>query len=270
MNKNVIKLALMAIATTLSYSCAMKQTNKNEQKESWKLVWEEEFSQKDDVDSTYWSRIGRGKSDWNNYMSKVNELFEMRDGNLVLKGRVNDICPNDTAPYITGGVYTKGKINFNGCKISVRAKLQAAKGAWPAIWMLPDDDMPWPEGGEIDIMERLNGDRIAYQTTHSHYTQILGESENPKKGSIGEIDPDDYNVYSVIIDKDSLTYLINDKITLIYPKIETDKAGQFPFDRHRYYLLIDMQLGGSWVGDVDPNDLPVEMLVDWVKVYERK
>lgn len=28
-----------------------------------------------------------------------------------------------------------------------------------------------------------------------------------------------------------------------------------------------MQLGGAWVGDVDLNDLPVEMEVDWVKYY---
>ena len=37
-----------------------------------------------------------------------------------------------------------------------------------------------------------------------------------------------------------------------------------------YYLLIDMQLGGSWVGGVDPKDLPVEMLVDWVRSYEKE
>ena len=28
-----------------------------------------------------------------------------------------------------------------------------------------------------------------------------------------------------------------------------------------------MQLGGQWVGDVDPNDLPVEMEIDWVRYY---
>ena len=32
--------------------------------------------------------------------------------------------------------------------------------------------------------------------------------------------------------------------------------------------LIDMQLGGSWVGAVDPSRLPVEMEIDWVKHYQ--
>ena len=51
--------------------------------------------------------------------------------------------------------------------------------------------------------------------------------------------------------------------------ISTDKEGQYPFYQP-YYLLIDMQLGGSWVGGVDPKDLPVEMLVDWVRYYEKE
>ena len=52
-------------------------------------------------------------------------------------------------------------------------KRQAAGGAWPAIWMRPEG-AAWPSGGEIDIMERLNNDSIAYQTVHSHYTYTLG------------------------------------------------------------------------------------------------
>jgi hypothetical protein len=31
--------------------------------------------------------------------------------------------------------------------------------------------------------------------------------------------------------------------------------------------MIDMQLGGSWVGDVDESTLPCKMYVDWVKYY---
>jgi hypothetical protein len=31
-----------------------------------------------------------------------------------------------------------------------------------------------------------------------------------------------------------------------------------------------MQLGGAWVGSVDPDDLPVEMEIDWVRNWVRK
>ncbi len=56
---------------------------------------------------------------------------------------------------------------------------------------------------------------------------------------------------------------------MTYPRIDTAVDGQFPFDRP-YYLLVDMQLGGNWVGSVDPSELPVEMEVDWVRYYKRK
>ena len=51
--------------------------------------------------------------------------------------------------------------------------------------------------------------------------------------------------------------------------IETDKEGQFPFVGKDFYLLLDMQLGGNWVGQVDPADLPVEMEIDWVRFYRK-
>ena len=63
---------------------------------------------------------------------------------------------------------------------------------------------------------------------------------------------------------------INDIHTFAYPRIETGKEGQFPFTDKEFYLLLDMQLGGSWVGAVDSSDLPVEMEIDWVRFYQKK
>lgn len=236
-------------------------------KQEWKLVWEENFDQTDSFDDSVWSKIPRGTADWNNYMSDFDSCYAMRDGNLVLRGLANFSLPNDTAPYITGGVYSKGKKSFMRGRIEIRAKLNGATGAWPAFWLLPEN-APWPMGGEIDIMERLNNDTIAYQTVHSHYTYDLGFENEPPHGSTGPIDRDGYNVYAVELYPDSLSFFINDYHTFTYPKIETTEEGQFPFDQP-FYLLLDMQLGGSWVGAVDPDDVPVEMLIDWVRFYQK-
>ena len=65
-------------------------------------------------------------------------------------------------------------------------KLNGATGAWPAFWLLPQDGK-WPGGGEIDIMERLNNDSIAYQTVHSHYTFDLGIKDNPETGGARDL-----------------------------------------------------------------------------------
>ena len=233
--------------------------------DQWKLVWEDNFDQKTGFDPQVWSKIPRGKSDWNNYMTDFDSCFDMRDGNMVLRGIINSASPNDTAPYLTGGIYTKGKKAFSNGRLEIRAKLNGARGEWPAIWMLPID-APWPMGGEIDIMERLNHDTIAYQTIHTNYTYNLGIKDNPLSHSVGAINPDDYNVYSVEMYPDSIAFYINDTHTSL-SRIEQTRR-QF-FDQP-FYLLIDMQLGGSWVGAVDPKELPVEMYVDWVRSIRKR
>ena len=195
--------------------------------------------------------------------------YDMRDGNLILRGIVNPDTKTDTSTYITGGVYTKYKRPFHNGRIEVKAKLQCATGAWPAIWLKPfeEEKYPWPSGGEIDIMEHLNYDSIVYQTVHSNYTQIQNMKEYPKHGITAPINRDDYNVYAVEMYPDSVVFFVNNQHTHTYPRINPAKEGQFPFDKP-YYLLIDMQLGGNWVGKINPEDLPVEMQIDWVRYYK--
>jgi beta-glucanase (GH16 family) len=181
----------------------------------------------------------------------------------------NSNLANDTSRYITGGVYTHNKVSFGEGRLEIRAKLNGAKGAWPAFWMLPEN-ATWPDGGEIDIMERLNFDSIVYQTVHSHYTQSLKIKNDPPSHTIASINPGGFNTYGVDKYADSLVFFVNDKRTFSYPRIKTDKQGQFPFNLKKQYLLIDMQLGGSWVGEIEDDDLPVEMEIDWVRFYSFK
>lgn len=252
----------LVLGLAILFGCQPKKSTE------WKLVWEDNFDGVDSFDETKWSKIPRGLSDWNNYMSDFDSCYAIENGNLVLRGLVNYSLPADTAPFLTGGLYTKGKMGFANGRLDIRAKLYGATGAWPAFWLLPENSK-WPYGGEIDIMERLNNDTIAYQTVHSPYTQVLGIRDNPKQGSTGRINRDDYNVYSVEMYHDSLVFFINDIRTFSYPRIETDKEGQFPFADKPFYLMLDMQLGGSWVGKVDSADLPVKMEIDWVRFYQK-
>ncbi|MBL7763646.1 MAG: glycoside hydrolase family 16 protein, partial [Chitinophagaceae bacterium] len=147
------------------------------------LEWHEEFNQTNSFDEKSWTKIPRGTSDWDKYMSNYDSLYAIRDGKLILRGIKNTNQPNDTARYITGGLYTKDKVNFGFGRLEIRAKLNGARGAWPAIWMLAENNQ-WPDGGEIDIMERLNSDSIAYQTIHTYFTYHLKIKE-PKQGSTG-------------------------------------------------------------------------------------
>jgi len=265
----------------LLLSCipSFAKENKTDKGNKYRLVWQEDFKG-NTFDGKSWSKIPRGNADWNRHMSDDARLYEVKDGKLILYGANNDGSyrydmkgngeqATDTARFVTGGLFTKDKRNIKYGKVEVKAKLGKARGAWPAIWMLPDDGAKWPDGGEIDIMEHLNYDSIAYQTVHTYYTYVLKEDQNPPHSAVGKIDPDGYNVYAVEILPDKLVYSINGKTTFSYPRIETEKKGQYPFGGP-FYLLIDMQVEGGWVGKAVPAELPVKMEIDWVKMYQLK
>lgn len=88
------------------YACLYSYTE-------WELVWEDNFDGAE-PDTTIWSRIPRGRPDWQNTQSFDNRCYEMRDGCLILKGIVNDNMDVDTAKYLTGGLWTKDKHAFIG------------------------------------------------------------------------------------------------------------------------------------------------------------
>lgn len=232
-------------------------------------MWEDNFD-RSELDPSVWRRTNRGTPEWQNTQSHDPRCIDLRDGCLVLRGIVNDNLEADTAHFLTGGVVTQYNLPLPAPgRYEIRARLHGARGEWPAIWLLPYDfdKKGWPYGGEIDIMERLGSDPFALQTIHSNYIENLGQGENPPHGSQGDIRPDDFNVYAADITADSIVLSINGKPTLTYPRIPgKEECGQYPFLVPQF-LLIDMQLGASWLERVHPEDLPVEMEVDWVRVY---
>jgi beta-glucanase (GH16 family) len=60
------------------------------------------------------------------------------------------------------------------------------------------------------------------------------------------VKPSEFNTFGLEWFPDKLVFTINGEHTMTYPKITTDKPGQWPFDQP-FYLLIDMQLGGKWL-----------------------
>lgn len=264
-----IGAAGIALALFLLYHFTL-QAQSPEIKEGshlWELVWIDDF-EGDEINDSVWSIIPRGRNEWNNTMSPNPECYKVDSGFLHLYGIQNKSFVNDTSKFLTGGIYTKDKFKFEPtCRIEVRVKIKSAIGAWPAIWMMPFEvEKGWPWDGEIDIVEKLNFDNFAYQSLHTHYTRDLKMS-TPQRSVKPEIKVDDFNVYGVEIFPDSLRFTLNGKITLTYPKVESlVDEGQFPFYRN-WYLIIGMQLGGTWVGDVDPSTLPCEIEIDWVKYF---
>lgn len=259
-HKPFVLLFTVVVLSITMWSCKAPKSQNN-----WNLVWEENFNEAE-LDTTIWSKIPRGGG-WAMHMSDLEELYQLKDGCIYLGAIKNTTLPNDTAKYLTGGIWSRYKKEFSFGKIEVRAKFSSAKGFWPAIWMIADP-IPYPYGGEIDIMEHLNHDDFVYQTSHSHYTIDL-KKDTPKKYTTAKINRDGFNTYAVEMYKDSLVYSVNGEKTITYPKINGGKDGQFPFAYDPFHLRLDAQLSGSWVGPVDPKELPAALIIDWVKFYKK-
>lgn len=231
----------------------------------WNLVWHDEFDGPE-LDPEKWSHCKRGRSDWNNTMSDDARCFALKNGRLQLRGLVNDPADRNTAPFLTGGVTTRGKFDFTYGKVVIRARFKSARGAWPALWMLGSGG-GWPDGGEIDLMEHLNFDDKVYQTVHSAYTQA-GHKQDPPASSTSPIDRDAFNTYGLEWYEDRLELTCNGKTTMTYPRRPEKGAGQWPFDGP-FYFILSMQVGGKWVGEADPGDYPAGMEIDWIRVYQK-
>jgi beta-glucanase (GH16 family) len=242
--------------------------DENRTNKEWQVVWEDDFNVAK-LDTTKWTKIPPNKADWGNYMTSDPQCYDFQDGKIYLKGIVNPDTLKDSRPYLTGGIYTKGKFAFQYGKIEICAKLESARGAWPAMWMLAEQKKygTYPNNGEIDIMEHLNSDNIIYQTTHSYYTLKLGQKDNPPHHGTTKIDTKKFNIYGLTWYPDKLMFSLNGVDTFTYPRVDGVDKSQWPYDQP-FYILIDQQLGGSWVGKVKDKDLPVNMIVDWVKVYQ--
>ena len=229
----------------------------------WKLRFTEDFKGKG-LNEKLWMRIGAGGSDWNRNMSLRPDLVAVKDGLLHVYGVKNDDLAADKRRVLTGGVSTKGRFAVKYGKVEIRCKLKGQKGAWPAIWMMPEPPCAkWPDGGEIDIIERLNFDDFVHHTVHSSWT--AAHDNDPPNCGKGSIKPSEWNIYAIEWTPEQIVWKVNGKVTHKYAKIGDDPT-RFPWTVP-FYLMIDMQLGGKWVGEVDEETLPTVMHVDWVKFY---
>ena len=234
----------------------------------WKLVWADEFNGKE-LDTESWERCPRNKADWGRHMSNLDSLVKVENGVLKLYGINRPEGVEDNVPFLTGGVQSRHRRSMKMGRFDVRARFDCGQGFWPAIWLMPDIRVPWPTGGEIDIMEHLSYEDIAYQTVHSAHTYYFREPKS-KNGNTTAINKDEFNIYAVEINESEIKFYINGEHTFSYAKMEPTPKEQYPFCDHPFYIILSAQLGGSWVGKVKIEELPVKMEIDYVKFYERK
>lgn len=281
MKTRLIRCLLFGLALAAVPAPADDYTGWKATHPGWSLVFSDDFNGTA-LDTTKWNRIDYvnwNVSDWRKYQSRDEELVTMNgDGTVSLWGRYGDFTSqadqtgaNNT--YACGGVFTDKTFTFQYGYVEVRAKFDCAQGAWPAIWMMPTAG-PWPQTGEIDILEHLNYEGIVHQTLH--YNNAVGNKTT--SGTVNANgtssayftsveDKAAFHTYGVEWTPDHVSFLMDGKKTLTVNADPNNPNWPFNMENNPYYLLLDMQLGGSWVGEIGDIGDGVSMTLDYVRVY---
>lgn len=268
-------LAILIVLASTSCHSTKKinpQLSKLQQKESkikWKLIFEDNFDKGISFDTSKWSYSPRWHPAWAKFLTEGHDYVNQEKGLLKLRMDNKEI-EGDPLPYHSGGIQTAQKFNFKYGKVEVRAKFNHGQGSWPAIWMMPESPHQygnWPNSGEIDIMEHVNKEEVVHQTVHTQSeTNADGASKSTFKSNYKI---NEFNVYGIIWDATKIEFFVNDELQYTYHKSDNATAKQWPFDAP-FYIILNQSGGAGWPGKIDDKDLPFEMNVDYVKVYQQQ
>lgn len=140
----------------------------------------------------------------------------------------------------------------------MRAKLPKGKGLWPAFWLVPLGSGTPPE---IDIMEALEHQpSTVYQTYH--YLDSTGAHQKAGNTFEGPDFSEKFSTFGIDWKPGLLVWYIDGREVFRFqnPAVSSEKM----------YLLLNLAVGGYWPGDPDETTtFPAEMLVDYVRVYQR-
>ncbi len=170
------------------------------------------------------------------------------------------------ATYTSGRITTQNIFDFTYGRVDARAKLPSGGGVWPAIWMLGANfgSVGWPACGEIDIMEYV-GNNPGKISSALHTPSSFGATVNYREKSISN-ETTAFHVFSTIWTQNSITFLLDDVEYYTYSP-PTKNNETWPFDKDQF-IILNLALGGTLGGTIDPNFETATMEIDYVRVYQ--
>lgn len=237
------------------------------------LTWGDEFNGST-LNAASWTVEGGdgcpGLCGWGNneleyYTGRPENLF-FQDGKLILEARKEGFNGKN---YTSSKIVTRGKKVFKYGRVDIRAKLPKGKGIWPALWMLPQNNVfgGWPTSGEIDIMELVGHEpNKAYGTLH------YGPGPGSTTISRGYTLPagtfnDEFHVFSLEWKMDQLKLFVDGNLYSTVNKPDIGSA-TWPFNED-FFFIFNLAVGGNWPGNPDATTyFPQWLIVDYIRVYQ--
>lgn len=224
------------------------------------LVWEDDFETAGAPDSNNWT-YDLGDGGWGN---GEDQTYTNDSSNVIVEDgmlKINAI-KDGAGNYTSARLKSENLFEFTYGRVEVRAKLPASQGTWPAIWMLGAnyDTVGWPTCGEIDIMEQKGWDKNTVLST-VHYPDFSGGNGISATTSLPTSTTEFHN-YTVEWTDSKLTFLVDD---FVFHEVNNNATLPFNAD---FFLILNIAMGGSLGGDIDPNFNQDTMEIDYVRVYQ--
>ncbi|MFB9056811.1 family 16 glycosylhydrolase [Mariniflexile ostreae] len=226
------------------------------------LVWSDEFDSNGAPNAANWT-YDLGAGGWGNqevqtYTSDANNVI-VEDG--VLKIMVK----KEGSTYTSTRLKSQGLQAFKYGRIEAKAKLPSTAGTWPAIWMLGSnfDTVGWPKCGEIDIMEQTGGDKNTSLGTFHWFDS--GTNANASYGETLAVNnmTTEFHLYSLEWSAEKLIVLVDN-----IPVVTMDNNANLPFYDKNFFLILNVAMGGSLGGNIDPAFTQDTMEIDYIRVYQ--
>lgn len=238
------------------------------------LIWQDEFDGST-LDATKWTpQIGDGCDinlcGWGNnelqYYTGRPENVKVESGNLIISSLKETFGGKG---YTSARIRSIHKGDFTYGRIEARIKVPKGAGSWPAFWMLSTDEPygPWPQSGEIDIMEN-QGKTPTYVAGTVHYGDPIPYNKYVAKVYYlpsGQFYYNDFHVFSIDWDSTSIKWYMDGNLYHTFNKSQVAPYN-WPFDKE-FHIILNNAIGGNLGGTVDDTNLPQTMEVDYVRVY---
>ncbi|MFC0113861.1 discoidin domain-containing protein [Kibdelosporangium aridum] len=249
-----------------------------------RLAWSDEFNGPANAipDPAKWTpEIGPGVNNELQYYTNNENARMDGTGNLQIQVRrqatPGSACPPDPISGSTTCQYTSGRLNsynkfqFTYGRVEARIKVSSSQGLWPAFWMLGSNFFstrtPWPNCGEIDIMEHVGRELNAVYST-LHAPAYFGAGGYGQRLDLGQRVDAAFHTFAVEWDSSRMTFFVDGRSFFTVDRTQLELTrGPWVYD-HDHFLILNSAIGGDFPGPPGAGTvLPQNMLVDYVRVY---
>lgn len=269
----------------------LKPAQASPQPQPKKLIWSDEFSGSNLNDANWSYELGNWKLDaYGNYITNgwgnneqqfyTDRNASVHDGILTIAARKEQYTDpvQGNYSYTSARLSTQHKFSTCGGRIEVRARCDSGKSLWPAIWMLPEENLygEWAASGELDVMEGW-GSKPEKVCGSIHFGDTwpnnccLSEDYYFPDGETSA----SWHTYAVEWQRGEIRWYVDDNLySTQMDFFSAHREYPAPFDQN-FYLILNLAVGGAFDGidgvQADPSvfaDGEKHFDIDYVRVYD--